>query len=141
MPSVLILMCGAFLISSPLSPFPTIAFSFRFSYTVYRAFTVFSGFFHQIIRIIGSMKATIEAIRLPIESHSGKSGCRSSKLSRYPGLSFSKFLISSFESSLPTYTMVIFSSFFFFIFAHLSYEFKHRTAKAMIETTNATYGK
>ena len=112
MPSVLILMCGAFLISSPLSPFPTIAFSFRFSYTVYRAFTVFSGFFHQIIRIIGSMKATIEAIRLPIESHSGKSGCRSSKLSRYPGLSFSKFLIS-FRVNMRSVEMIVI---FFFLF-------------------------
>ena len=66
----------------------------------------FQIYFTKLYGIIGitmdRIKSPIDAIRLPIENHSGKSGCRSSKLSRYPGLSFSKFLISSFESSLPT---------------------------------------
>ena len=81
---------------------------------IHCAVTVFSGLFHKTIRIIGitidNTKTAIEAIRLPIENHNGKFGCRSQKLSRYPGCSFSKFLISSRVSSLLTETMIVFFS-------------------------------
>jgi len=65
--------------------------------------------------MIDSRKTMIEAIRLPIENHNGKSGCRRRKLNRYPGLSLSKFLISSFVNLRPVATMTVFFSFFVFI--------------------------
>ena len=82
--------------------------------TMYSIFlTSYKNFTNGIM--IDSSKIMIEAIRLPIENHNGKSGCRRRKHNRYPGLSLSKFWISSFVNLRPVATMTVFFSFFVFI--------------------------